>query len=145
MARKYQAKLGGVSVAAGILNKLNSETGDSVLGDLTMLDEELSQAIQDQMIGFEQLARADNRSLQNLIHEIDSHLLQMALAGSAKLVRDQFLKNMSNRSRTIFLGEMEVLGSLRRSDVEESRKKITREARRLSDLGRFTLPSGDYI
>ena len=145
MSSRYSARVGGVSTAAQIMNRLRSDVGDQVLENLTELDEGLSQKIQDHMMTFDQLSRSDDRSLQTLIQEIDNNVLMIALKGAAKPVRDQFFKNMSTRSRDIFVDEMNALGPTRRSDIEDARKSAVRFARRLSDDGKFVLPNGGYI
>jgi len=145
MSNRYSARVGGVSTAAQIMNRLRSDVGDQVLENLTELDAGLSQKIQDHMMTFEALSRADDRSLQSLIQEIDHSLLMIALRGAAKPVRDQFLKNMSARSRNIFVDEMNALGPTRRSDIEDARKSVVRFARWLSDDGKFALPNGEYV
>ncbi|MDA0630052.1 MAG: hypothetical protein O2981_01600 [Proteobacteria bacterium] len=118
---------------------------DSVLGDLTSLDQELAQRVIDAMIRFEELAEADSRSLQTLVRNVDGSTLMMALVGVQRPVRDAFLKSMSCRARGRFLDDMDNMGAIRRSDIEAARKEITRIARRLSNENRFALPSAGYI
>ena len=145
MTNPFSKKIGGISTAAKIMNQLRSDVGDHVLDNLTQLDPDLSQAVQDQMISFDQVAKADDRSLQVLIQEIDQNLLMIALKGAPKSIREQFLKNMSTRSRGVFVDEMNMIGPTRRSQIEEARKLIVRDARKLADVGKFVLQNGDFI
>ena len=67
---KQGFKLGGVNTAARIMNLVKVDEMDSVLGDLTSLDQELAQRVIDAMIRFEELAEADSRSLQTLVRNV---------------------------------------------------------------------------
>ena len=142
---KQGLKLGGVNTAARIMNLVRVSEMDSVLGDLTSLDQELAQRVIDAMIRFEELAEADSRSLQTLVRNVDGSTLMMALVGVQRPVRDAFLKSMSCRARGRFLDDMDNMGAIRQSDIEAARKEITRIARRLSNENRFALPSAGYI
>ena len=142
---KQGLKLGGVNTAARIMNLVRVSEMDSVLGDLTSLDQELAQRVIDAMIRFEELAEADSRSLQTLVRNVDASTLMMALVGLTRPVRGAFLNSMSRRARGRFLDDMDNMGAIRRSDIEAARKEITRIARRLSNENCFALPSAGYI
>jgi len=100
---KQGLKLGGVNTAARIMNLVKVDEMDSVLGDLTSLDQELAQRVIDAMIRFDELAEADSRSLQTLVRNLDASTLMVALVGVQRPVRDAFLKSMSCRARGDFL------------------------------------------
>ena len=142
---KQGLKLGGVNTAARIMNLVRVSEMDSVLGDLTSLDQELAQRVIDAMIRFEELAEADSRSLQTLVRNVDGSTLMMALVGVQRPVRDAFLNSMSSRARGRFLDDMDNMGAIRRSDIEAARKEIIRIARGLCNENRFALPSLGYI
>lgn len=138
-------KLGGVAVAAGILSRLKVDAADEVAADLKQRDEELAQQLLDEMLPIERLAQTDSRSLEMLVREAEAQVLMVALAGAAKNTRDAFLGCLSSRARVHFIEEMSLMGPVRRSDVEEARKCLSRLARELADQDRFTLPVDGYI
>ena len=143
--RKAMIKLGGVAVAAGILSHLKVTTADEIETDLKQRDYGLAQQILDEMLPFERLVQADSRSLQTLVREAEAQKLMLALAGAAKDTRDAFLGCLSSRARMHFIEEMSLMGPVRRGDVEEARKCLSRLARELADQDRFTLPVDGYI
>ena len=138
-------KLGGVAVAAGILSRLKVDAADEVATDLKQRDEELAQQLLDEMLPIERLAQTDRRSLETLVREAEAQVLMVALAGAARNTRDAFLGCLSSRARVHFIEEMSLMGPVRRSDVEEARKCLSRLARELADQDRFTLPVDGYI
>ncbi len=138
-------KLGGVAVAAGILSRLKVDAADEVATDLKQRDEELAQQLLDEMLPIERLAQTDSRSLEMLVREAEAQVLMVALAGAARNTRDAFLGCLSSRARVHFIEEMSLMGPVRRSDVEEARKCLSRLARELADQDRFTLPVDGYI
>ena len=138
-------KLGGVAVAAGILSRLKVDAADEIATDLKQRDEELAQQLLDEMLPIERLAQTDSRSLEMLVREAEAQVLMVALAGAAKNTRDAFLGCLSSRARVHFIEEMSLMGPVRRSDVEEARKCLSRLARELADQDRFTLPVDGYI
>ena len=138
-------KLGGVAVAAGILSRLKVDAADEVATDLKQRDEELAQQLLDEMLPIERLAQTDRRSLETLVREAEAQVLMVALAGAARNTRDAFLGCLSSRARVHFVEEMSLMGPVRRSDVEEARKCLSRLARELADQDRFTLPVDGYI
>ena len=138
-------KLGGVAVAAGILSRLKVDAADKVATDLKQRDEELAQQLLDEMLPIERLAQTDSRSLEMLVREAEAQVLMVALAGAARNTRDAFLGCLSSRARVHFIEEMSLMGPVRRSDVEEARKCLSRLARELADQDRFTLPVDGYI
>ena len=142
---RHGIKLGGVTTAARIINRVKVAEADHVLSDLKDLDKYLATRVVDEMTRFEELIGANTRSLQGLIRELDAGALITALTGAPKLVRDAFLHSMSRRARARFLDDLESAGPTRRSDIEDARKDVVRCARRLSEENRFVLPSEGYI
>ena len=138
-------KLGGVAAMAGILSRLKVDTADEDAADLKQRDEELAQQLLDEMLPIERLAQTDSRSLEMLVREAEAQVLMVALVGAAKNTRDAFLGCLSSRARVHFIEEMSLMGPVRRSDVEEARKCLSRLARELADQDRFTLPVDGYI
>ncbi|MDD3764955.1 MAG: flagellar motor switch protein FliG [Nevskiales bacterium] len=133
------SSVGGVKVAAGILNLMDSQLEQSIVGKIGELDQELSQRIQDLMFVFDDLAEVDDRSIQTLLREVATDTLGMALKGADPRVRDKILKNMSKRAAEMLVEDMESKGPARLADVEAAQKEILAAARRLADAGTIVL------
>ena len=141
------SSVGGVKVAAGILNLMDSATETAIVGRINEFDSELGQRIQDLMFVFDDLSEVDDRSVQTLLREISTDQLGLALKGADPRVREKFLKNMSRRASEMMVEDMEAKGPVRLADVEAAQKEILAVARRLGDAGEIQLggKGDDYV
>ncbi len=136
------SSIGGVKVAANILNFLETGQDQSILGEIGKVDTELCQRIQDLMFVFDDLVDLDDRELQTLLREVSGERLGIALRGADVKVREKITRNMSQRAAEILLEDMEARGPVRLADVEAAQKEIMTIVRRLADEGVIALNSG---
>jgi flagellar motor switch protein FliG len=116
------------------------------MGGLKTLDPELMQKIQDSMFTFDNLVSVDNKGIQVIMRNAEPDLMMKALKGASDEVKKKFLDNMSERARGMFKDDMEALGPMRLSEVEDAQKIIMRAARKLADAGDLVLGGGaDYV
>lgn len=140
------SSFGGIKAAANILNLTKTALEASVMGGLKTLDPELMQKIQDSMFTFDNLVNVDNKGIQVIMRNAEPDLMMKALKGASDEVKKKFLDNMSERARGMFKDDMEALGPMRLSDVEDAQKIIMRAARKLADAGDLVLGGGaDYV
>ena len=140
------SSFGGIKAAANILNLTKTALEASVMGGLKTLDPELMQKIQDSMFTFDNLVSVDNKGIQVIMRNAEPDLMMKALKGASDEVKKKFLDNMSERARGMFNDDMEALGPMRLSDVEDAQKIIMRAARKLADAGDLVLGGGaDYV
>jgi flagellar motor switch protein FliG len=133
------SSFGGIKAASKIMNFVKVDLESQIMTQLTKLDAELTQKIQDNMFTFENLSAVDNRAIQTLMRNVEPDMLMTALKGAQEYVKEKFFDNMSARARVMFIDEMESKGPLRITDVEEAQKAIMRIARKLSDKGELVL------
>ncbi|TJY62853.1 flagellar motor switch protein FliG [Sinimarinibacterium sp. CAU 1509] len=133
------SSVGGVKVAATILNLMDTQTEQAIIGKIGEADQVLSQQIQDLMFVFDDLLEVDDRSIQTLLREIAGDTLGLALKGADPRVREKMLKNMSKRAAEMLVEDMEAKGPAKVSDVEAAQKEILAAARRLADAGTIVL------
>ncbi|WP_101926706.1 MULTISPECIES: flagellar motor switch protein FliG [Luteimonas] len=134
--------VGGIKVAANILNFMDTGQDQSLLGAIRKVDENLGQKIQDLMFVFDDLIELDDRELQILLREVSGDRLGVALRGADPKVREKITRNMSQRAAEILVEDMEARGPVRLSDVENAQKEILAIVRRLADEGTIHLASG---
>ena len=141
------SNLGGVKVAADILNFTKTTPLAGIMKSVTQSDGDLALKIQDNMFTFANLVGCDNRSIQVIMRAVEPDLLMVALKGADEGVRAKFFDNMSTRARSMFIDDMEAKGPMRLADVEEGQKQVIRIARKLSDTGEIMLAGGgdDFV
>ena len=116
------SSIGGVKVAANILNFMDSGQDQVILGSITQVDADLG-----------------DRELQALLREVPNDRLGLALRGADAKVKEKITRNMSQRAAQILLEDMEARGPVRLSDVEGAQKEILAIVRRLADQGVISL------
>ncbi|KLJ02747.1 flagellar motor switch protein FliG [Luteimonas sp. FCS-9] len=134
--------VGGVKVAANILNFMESGQDQGLLAAIRKIDAQLCQRIQDLMFVFDDLIELDDRELQTVLREVSGDRLGIALRGADPRVREKITRNMSQRAAEILIEDMEARGPVRLSDVESAQKEILTIVRRLADEGALTLGGG---
>lgn len=131
--------IGGIKVAANILNFMDSGQDQTILGAINQIDSELGARIQDLMFVFDNLIDLDDRELQAMLREVPNDRLGLALRGADAKVREKITRNMSQRAAQILMEDMEARGPVRLSDVEGAQKEILAIVRRLADQGVISL------
>lgn len=141
------SSVGGVKVAANILNLMDSASEQKLTENIRLVDESLGQSIQDLMFVFDNLADVDDRGIQALMREVSTDVLSIALRGCDPRVKEKILKNMSKRAADMLVEDMEAKGPVKLADVEAAQKDILATARRLAEAGTIALGGGgdDFV
>ncbi len=134
--------MGGVKVAANIVNFVDSTIAADLLEQISELDEDLGTQIQDLMFVFDNLVDIDDRGIQVLLREVSTDQLVVALKGADVNVQEKIFKNMSKRAAELLRDDLEAKGPTKVSDVEAAQKEILTTARRLADAGEIVLGGG---
>jgi len=135
--------VGGVDSVVEILNSVDRSTEKHIMETLELEDIELSDEIKKKMFVFEDILSLDNRSIQTVLRQdIDNKELAIALKGSSVDVQNLIFSNLSKRLGAMIKEDMEYMGPVRRSDVEEAQQKIVNVIRRLQDTGEIMVARG---
>jgi flagellar motor switch protein FliG len=138
MSQQFE-NAGGVAAVAEILNVTDRSTERSLMENLAQEDPELVEEIRRLMFVFEDIAKFGDRDIQTLLKNVESSQWAMALKGASEELKDKILRNMSKRASALLLEEMEYLGPVRASNVEQVQQQIVDVIRRLEDAGELTL------
>ena len=146
MARQFagnqnlkSSAVGGVKVAANILNFMDGGQDEAILGSIAQIDEELTGRIRDLMFVFDNLAEIDDRAMQAVLREVATDKLAMALRGADPKVKEKITTNMSQRAAEMLVEDMEARGPVRLAEVEAAQKEILAIVRRMADDGTIQL------
>ena len=138
-----EQSLSGIDIAAEIVNSLPKELQMDLLEEVRKDDEVLAENIEERMFKFEDILKLDNRAIIEILKNVDKNDLMMALKGAPEDILNKFLSNMSKRAAEMFLEDMEVLGPVKKSDVEKAQKKIIDEIKNLINKGVIEFGSGE--
>lgn len=131
--------MGGVKVAAEIMNNLDSSVEADLMDSIKEVDEDMGTQIQDLMFVFDNLREVDDRGIQALLREISSDILILALKGADEAMQEKIFKNMSSRAGELLRDDLEAKGPVKLSEVEGAQKEILTIARRMADAGEIML------
>jgi flagellar motor switch protein FliG len=133
------SQVGGVKAAAKIMNFTKETMEKRILNDVKKADKDLMQAIQDNMFTFDNLGMSDDRSLQTLLRSVEMEDLILSLKGADEFLKDKLFGCMSSRAAANIQDEMEALGPIRLTEVQNAQKRIIAVARKMSDEGTIVL------
>lgn len=135
------SNVGGVKVAANIMNMMDGQGEQALMERLREQDDVLGQRIEDLMFVFDNLVDVDDMSMQRLLREVQNDQLVLALKGADKKVKEKIFANMSKRAAEMLTDDLETAGPARVSDVDGAQKEILNIARQLADDGEINLGS----
>jgi flagellar motor switch protein FliG len=139
---KTNTAVGGVQPLVDIINRADRGTERSILEGLATKNSALAEEIRALMFVFEDITTLDDRAIQLVLRGVETADLATALKGVTDTVRDKILKNVSERARENLLDEIEMLGPVRMSAVEESQQKVVAIIRQLEESGQIVLTRG---
>ena len=132
-------KAGGVESAAEILNLADRSTEKGILEGLETDDPDLVEQIRRLMFVFEDIMLVDDKGIQMVLKEVDNDELSMALKAASDELKQKIFSNMSERASQLINEDMEYMGPVRLSDVENAQQKIVDVVRRLEDSGEIMI------
>ncbi|RIZ71586.1 MAG: flagellar motor switch protein FliG [Methylococcales bacterium] len=131
--------LGGVDVAANILNFMDGVASSFVLAKVSENDAELALKIQDKMFVFEDLASMSASAMQTVLREVQTGQLLLALRGATDSLKEKIYSNMSKRAADILKDDLEASPPAKLSEVELAQKEILSIVKGLVDTGTIQL------
>jgi len=133
------SSLGGAKAAADIVNFLEPSVESTVMEQVNRADEALAGKIQDLVFVFDNLIDIDDRGMQELLRNVQSDRLLLALKGADDDLKAKIFKNMSQRAAEMLKDDLEAKGPVRLSEVEGAQKEILASARKLAEAGTISL------
>ncbi len=140
-----QEVLGGVKVVADLLNLTNREVTEEILSKIEQENPDLAEEIRDKMFVFEDIVMLDDRSVQTLLREVSNDILLLALKTASEEIKEKFFKNMSSRAAEMLKEDLETMGPVKVSEVENAQKEIVKIVRKLIQEGKITLGRGEEM
>jgi flagellar motor switch protein FliG len=135
-------KCDGVETLANILNQVDGITEESVLSHIENEDGDLADMVRQKMFVFEDLLQIENRHFRDILQNVDNQLLIKALKTTSDEMKNKVFTNLSERASEMLKEDMEVMGPVKLSEVEEAQQEVIKIAKRLESEGRIVLAKG---
>lgn len=147
LENKLLEATGGIDSLVELLTLADKPVEEMIMGGLAEVDAELAAEVRAKMFVFADLQLLTDRQMQSVLRTVDASRLPLALKGTADAVREKVLNNLSSRARENLLDEMELLGSVRMTDVEEAQNEILDSVRALEESGDLVIDRGgnDFV
>ncbi len=132
-------KAGGVDTVAEMLNLADRSTEKGIMEGLEAEDPDLVESIRRLMFVFEDILLVNDKGIQSVLKEVDNEELSLALKTASEELKNKIFKNMSERAAQLIQEDMQYMGPVRVSDVEQAQQKIVDIVRRLEDAGEIII------
>lgn len=147
LENKFLDATGGIDSLVELLTLADKAVEDVIMAGLHEVDVDLATEVRAKMFVFADLQLLDDRQMQAVLRSVDASKLPLALKGVADIVKDKVLNNLSSRARENLIDEIELLGSVRMTDVEEAQQEILDSVRQLEESGELVINrgGGDFV
>jgi flagellar motor switch protein FliG len=137
MSQQFE-KAGGVQSVAEILNVTDRATERGLLENLAQEDPDLVEEIRRLMFIFEDINKFSAKDVQTILKNVETSQWAVALKNASEELKEKILSNMSQRAGDMLREEMDYLGPVKLSTVEQMQQQIVDIVRRLEDVGEVT-------
>ncbi len=134
---------GGPEAVVDVLHLVDRATEEGILESIAEDDPELAEEIRNMLFVFDDIVKLDDRAVREMLKEIETKELSLALKGASDDIKEKIFANMSKRAREGILEDMEYMGPVRLADVEGAQQTILNVLRRLEEEGTVTLSGGE--
>jgi len=149
LARQLQSEVkakdvqyGGKKQVAQVLNEIERETWQEILDEMREIDDEVANDVNNLMFVFEDVVLMSDANIQEVLKEIDGKELTMALKGATEEIKGKVFGNMSKRAAEGIAEDMEYMGPVKLSEVEEAQQRVVEVIRSLEEAGTISLGKG---
>ncbi|MBC1422548.1 flagellar motor switch protein FliG [Listeria seeligeri] len=144
MSNSSLNKTDGIKNVANILNNVTRGLERTIFEYLDVQQAELSERIKEKMFMFEDIILLDNMTLQQVLAEIqDNNKIARALKNEKEELKEKILSCVSKNRRDMITEELEVLGPIRLSDVEQAQQDIANVVKNLEKDGKIVIQRGE--
>lgn len=133
----------GPKVVADILNRARQNTEFRVLDHIARRSPELAESIREEMFVFDDLQHLSDQDMRTLLKEMDTNDLALALKNANDTIKTRFYTNLSKNRANMLKEEIEFMGKVRLSEVQEAQQKIAQTVRELQESGQLRIVRAD--
>jgi len=135
-------KAGGLQVLVDIINGVDKATEDAVMAHVEEDNPEMANDIRNLMFVFEDLTGIDDMAMREVLKKVEGQQLTYALKTATDEMKDKIFSNLSQRAGEMLKDDLESMGPVRLTEVEEAQQAIVRAAKELEADGTITLGKG---
>ena len=131
--------ISGKDKIAEILSHMNTQDSKQILESINTKNNQLAGEIKELMFIFDDILDFTINDMQLIHKKIQTNDLLLAAKGSSSELIDKLFSGVSQRKKTMLVEEFELIGQVKRSDVEEARQRIMNTIREMIETGEISL------
>ncbi|MBU1196470.1 MAG: flagellar motor switch protein FliG [Proteobacteria bacterium] len=135
-------KAGGLQVLVDIINGVDKSTEDAVMEYVEEDNPEMANDIRNLMFVFEDLTNIDDMAMREILKKVEGQQLTYALKTATDEMKEKIFSNLSQRAGEMLKDDLEAMGPVRLTEVEEAQQTVVRAAKELEADGTITLGKG---
>ncbi|MBL8783503.1 MAG: flagellar motor switch protein FliG [Deltaproteobacteria bacterium] len=135
----------GMDMAVKLLKKAGPNEEQPILEDMERTDAETTQQLKNKLFTFEDLRFLHDREVQLVMREIDQRLLPLALKTASPELQQKLLGNVSKRAAEMLKDDLQAMGPVTLSQVEEAQNRILQQVLTLATQGRVNIRPGTTV
>lgn len=135
----------GMEAAVKLIKQAGPAEEAPILEELERLDAETSQIIKNKLFTFEDLRLLHDREIQAIMREIDQRLLPLAMKTASPDLQQKLLANVSKRAAEMLKDDLQALGPVTVSQVEDAQSRILQQVLGLAAQGRINIRPGSTV
>ena len=132
-------KVGGLQVLVDIIGGVDKSSEDTIMEMIEEEDMEMAMNVRDMMFVFEDMVSIDDRGMREILKRVEGAQLTIALKTASEEMKNKILGNLSSRAAEMILEDLEVMGPVKLSEVEEAQQAVVSAAKDLESEGSITL------
>lgn len=135
--------VGGVRTLVEILNSVGRSTEKNIISVLEEKQPELAEEIKASLFTFEDIITLEKGDVQKVLRDVKNDDLALALKGVSDEIKSFIYSNLSTRAVETLKEDLQFMGPIRLSAVEEAQQRIVTVIRRLDEKGEIYLRRGE--
>jgi flagellar motor switch protein FliG len=118
-----------------VLGGLNKEKRDALLETIEGKDDEAANRVRALMVTWEDIPKIEDKSLQEILRQIEASVLAKALQGSDAIIAEKINQNISERMKEMIEEEVSLMGTPKKKDILEAREEMVQPLRDANKSG----------
>ncbi|RLC04700.1 MAG: flagellar motor switch protein FliG [Deltaproteobacteria bacterium] len=131
--------VGGLSQLADIIKNLDDDIADTIMEHIESNDDDLAEGISQMLFVFNDIVMVDDKGMQQVLRNVETQDLAMALKAAADETQEKIFKNMSSRATAMLTEEIDSMGPVRMTDVTQAQQKITQVVQEMEKKGELII------
>jgi flagellar motor switch protein FliG len=116
-----------------VLSGLDKDKRDTFVSNIKSKNDNTANMVCALMVTWEDISRIEDKSLQQVLRNVDATVMAKALRGAEPAVSEKILSNISERMKAMIEEEAELLGDVRKKDILAAREEVIKPLREANE------------